>query len=117
MLWALPLLAAGLLSLLRYGFGSLFVVGESVASALLRSGGADIAGTVDRLHVAPLWGAMEAAAGLVLAAAAAKLAVRHGAAAAVLAACSAAEAYWFGMPIITALLAPAALAAAASIRG
>ena len=30
-LWSVPILAAGLLALLRYSFGSLFVVGESVA--------------------------------------------------------------------------------------
>ncbi len=43
------MLASGMLALLRYGFGSLFVVGESVAAVLLRSTGADIAGTMQRL--------------------------------------------------------------------
>ena len=116
-LWSLPMLASGLLALLRYGFGSLFVVGESVAEALLRSGGADIAGTVQRLHVSPLLSAAEASAGLLLAAGSAGTALRQPLAAAGLAVLSAGEAWWYGMPVITALLAPAAICAIASARG
>ena len=63
-LWSVPILAAGLLALLRYSFGSLFVVGESVASALLQSTGADIAGTMDRLQSHPWEGIARAALGL-----------------------------------------------------
>lgn len=109
------MLAAGLLSLLRYGFGSLFVVGESVAMALLRSTGADIAGTVDRLHVAPLRGALEAGCGLILSAAAANLVWDAPLLAGSLAAVSAAEAWWFGMPLITALEGPAVVLAVGTV--
>ena len=116
-LWSLPMLASGLLALLRYGFGSLFVVGESVAEALLRSSGADIAGTVQRLHPSPLSSAAEAAGGLLLAAGSAGTVLRRPLAAAGLAALSAAEAWWYGMPMLTALLAPAALCGIASARG
>ncbi len=105
MLWALPLLAAGLLALLRYGFGSLFVVGESVASVLLRSTGADIAGTVQRMQTDPLFSAMEAGAGLLLATVAASMARHQPGPAALLAAASGAEAWWYGMPVISAVLA------------
>ena len=103
-LWSLPLLAAGLLALLRYSFGSLFVVGESVASVLLRSTGADIAGTVQRLQTNPAQNAAEAGAGLVLATAAASLATGRPILAALLAAASGAEAWWYGMPVISAVL-------------
>ncbi len=116
-LWSLPMLASGLLALLRYGFGSLFVVGESVAEALLRSTGADIAGTVQRLHTSPLLNAAEAAAGLLLATGAAGTVLRHPVSGAVLAALSAGEAWWYGMPMITALLVPAAMCGIASARG
>ena len=105
MLWALPLLATGLLALLRYGFGSLFVVGESMASALLRSTGADIAGTVQRLQTDPLPSAVEAGAGLLLATVAASLTRQWPGSAALLAAASGAEAWWYGMPVISAVLA------------
>lgn len=111
------MLASALLALLRYGLGSLFVVGESVASALLRSTGADIAGTLERLHVAPLWASAEAAAGLLLAAAAANLVMRQPALAAGLAAASSAEAWWFGFPLAAGVLAAAAIAALPSIQG
>jgi hypothetical protein len=116
-LWSLPMLASGLLALLQYGFGSLFVVGESVAEALLRSTGADIAGTVQRLHASPLLNAAEAAAGLLLAAGCAGCVVRRPVPGALLAALSAGEAWWYGMPLITALLAPAAMCGIASARG
>lgn len=76
-LWAVPILAAGLLALLRYGFGSLFVFGESVAVALLHGAGADIAGTLGRLQAHPWAGAGRAALGLALSAAAAVLAPRR----------------------------------------
>ena len=108
MLWSLPMLAAGLLALLRYGFGSLFVVGESVASALLQSSGADIAGTLQRMHTDPLQGAAEAAAGLVASGAAASLARTTPWAACALAALSGLGAWWFGLPIAVATLAAAA---------
>ena len=111
------MLASGLLALLRYGFGSLFVVGESVAEALLRSGGAGIAGTVQRLHASPLLSASEAAAGLLLSAGAAGTMLRQPLVAAVLAGSSAGEAWWYGMPLITALLAPAAIVGIATLRG
>jgi len=65
-LWSVPILAAGLLALLRYSFGSLFVVGESVAAALLHSTGADIAGTMDRLQSHPWEGIARAGLGLAL---------------------------------------------------
>ena len=102
------MLAAGLLALLRYGFGSLFVVGESVASALLSSSGADIAGTLQRMHTDPLRGAAEAAAGLVASGAAASLAQRQPPAACALAIAAAAWAWWYGLPIAVATLAAAA---------
>ena len=111
------MLASGLLALLRYGFGSLFVVGESVAQALLRSTGADIAGTVQRLDSSPLLSAAEAACGLLLAAGSAGLVLRRPLTAAGLAALSAGEAWWYGMPLIAAVLAPAALCGIASFRG
>jgi hypothetical protein len=63
-LWSVPILAAGLLALLRYSFGSLFVVGESVAAALLHSTGADIAGTLERLQSHPWAGIARSALGL-----------------------------------------------------
>ncbi len=116
-LWCLPMLACGLLALLRYGFGSLFVVGESVAEALLSSAGADIAGTVQRLHVSPLLSAGEAAGGLLLSAGSAGMARHRPLAAACLAATSAAEAWWYGMPLITAVLVPAAICTIGSVRG
>ena len=116
-LWSLPMLASGLLALLQYGFGSLFVVGESVAEALLRSSGADIAGTVQRLHASPLVSAAEAAVGLLLAAGSAATVRHRPLAGAGLAVLSAAEAWWYGMPLVTAVLAPAALCGIASARG
>jgi hypothetical protein len=75
-LWSVPILAAGLLALLRYSFGSLFVVGESVASALLHSTGADIAGTLERLQSHPWAGIARAALGLILSLGAVVLAPR-----------------------------------------
>lgn len=63
-LWSVPILSTGLLALLRYSFGSLFVVGESVASALLHSTGADIAGTLQRLQAHPWDGAIRSGLGL-----------------------------------------------------
>lgn len=111
------MLASGLLALLQYGFGSLFVVGESLAEALLRSAGADIAGTVERLHADPASSAAEAAAGVSLSAAAAALAMRQPTVSALLAAISAAEAWWYGMPLITVVLVPAAICAIGSARG
>jgi hypothetical protein len=65
-LWSIPILAAGLLALLRYSFGSLFVVGESVAAALLHSTGADIAGTMERLQSQPWAGIARSGLGLAL---------------------------------------------------
>ena len=112
-LWSLPMLAAGLVALLRYGFGSLFVVGESVASALLRSTGADIAGTVSHLHADPVRGAVEAAFGLLLAAGAASVSLARPAGAAGLAMLSGVEAWWYGVPLISAVLAAAFLCASA----
>src|ERR1700753_3962193 len=76
-LWSVPILAAGLMALLRYSFGSLFVVGESVAAALLHSTGADIAGTLQRLQAHPWAGAARSALGLGLSLAAAGLAPRR----------------------------------------
>lgn len=116
-LWSLPLLASALLALLRYGFGSLFVVGESMASALLRSSGADIAGTVQRLDIDPLRSAAEAGLGLVLAAAAAQAVQRQPAVAAGLAMLSGAEAWCYGQLIGTAVLGCAAVAAIVTVRG
>ncbi len=116
-LWSLPMLAAGLVALLRYGFGSVFVIGESVAAALLRSAGADIAGTVTQLHVDPVGGALEAAGGLLLSAGAGRLAFRQPGLATLLAALSGAEAWWYGMPLASAVLAPAALCAIITVRG
>ncbi len=117
MLWCLPLLASGLLALLRYGFGSLFVVGESLASALLRSGGADIAGTVQRLNADPALSALEAGGGLLLAASAAGLATHNPGVASLLALGSASEALWYGLPLAAAVLVPAAICAIATFRG
>ncbi len=117
MLWCLPLFASGLLALLRYGFGSLFVVGESVAAALLRSGGADIAGAITRLEADPASSALEAGGGLLLAAAAAGLATRRPGAASLLALGSAGGAVWYGLPAAAALLLPAAICAIAGLRG
>ncbi len=111
------MLASGLLALLRYGFGSLFLVGESVAAALLRSGGADIAGTVGRLAADPASSAAEAGAGLLLAAAAATLVMRRPGAASLLALGSAGEALWYGLPFAAAVLFPAAICAIATVRG
>ncbi len=116
-LWSLPMLASGLVALLRYGFGSLFVVGESVAEALLRSGGADIAGTVQRLHASPLLSASEAACGLLLSAGGAGTALRRPLVASLLAALSAGEAWWFGMPLVSAVLAPAVIGIITTARG
>ena len=115
-LWSLPVLASGLLALLRYGFGSLFVVGETVVEALLRSTGAGIAATVQRLHASPLLTAAEAAAGLLLAAGSAGL-MQRPLAAALLASLSAGEAWWFGMPIATMLLGSAAICGIAAAWG
>ncbi|WP_158747277.1 hypothetical protein [Acidisphaera sp. L21] len=103
-LWSLPVMASGLLALLRYGFGSIFVVGESVAAALLRSAGADVADTVQRLHANPTGGATEAAAGLLLSTAAAAMTTRQPSMAALLAAASALEAWWYGLPVISIML-------------
>ena len=116
-LWCLPLLASGLLALLRYGFGSLFVVGESAAAALLRSGGADIAGAIGRLAADPALSAAEAGGGLVLAAAAAALVMQRPRTASLLALGSAAEALWYGLPFAAAMLFPAAICAIATVRG
>ena len=111
------MLASGLLALLRYGFGSLFVVGESLAEALLRSAGADIAGTVQRLHVSPLLSALEAACGLLLSAGAAGAMLRRPGVAVPLAILSAAEGWWYGMPLVSALLCAAAICGISTIRG
>ncbi len=109
-LWALPILAVGLISLLRYSFGSLFVVGESVASALLRTTGADIAGTLQRLQAHP-WAAVAASGvGLAACVGAAALAFTRPGAAALLAAASAAWAWHQGLPLAAAVLVPACLA-------
>ena len=111
------MLASGLVALLRYGFGSLFLVGESVAEALLRSSGADIAGTVQRLHASPLLSASEAAAGLLLSAGSAGLALQCPLIACALAVLSASEAWWYGMPLATAVLVASALCTIATARG
>ncbi len=97
-LWALPLMAAGLVALLRYGFGSLFVVGESVAEVLLRSAGADIAGTVGRMQTDPAGAALTAAAGLAPCIAAAAIVYRRPGVAVVLALASAGWGWWSGLP-------------------
>ncbi len=109
-MWALPIQAFGLVSLLRYSFGSLFVVGESVASALLRSTGADIAGTLQRLEAHPWGGALSSAAGLALCVGAAALAFEQIGLAVLLAAGSAVWAWQCGMPLISLMLAPACVA-------
>jgi hypothetical protein len=111
------MLASGLLSLLRYGFGSLFVIGEDVAVALLRSSGADIAGTVRRLHASPLLSAGEACGGMLLAAVAASLVWDRPAVAALFATASACEAWWYGLPIVTGLLGAAVICALITVRG
>jgi hypothetical protein len=103
-LWAVPILAAGLLALLRYSFGSLFVVGESVAAALLHSTGADIAGTMQRLQDNPWRGMAHAALGLALSLGAAGLAFRRAATAMGLAAASGLWALTFGMTVPAVLL-------------
>jgi hypothetical protein len=108
-LWSIPMLAAGLLALLRYGFGSLFVVGESVASVLLSSTGADIAGTLQRLHTTPLRSAAGAALGVVSSAGAASLSFREPLLAGGLALAAAAWAWWYGIPVAAAALLPAAV--------
>ncbi len=114
-LWALPILAVGLVSLLRYSFGSLFVVGESVASALLRTTGADIAGTLHRLQAHP-WAAVAASgAGLGASVGAVALAFVRPGAAALLAAASAAWAWHEGLPLATAVMVPACLAGIAGL--
>ena len=104
MLWAVPILAAGLLALLRYSFGSLFVVGESVAAALLGSTGADIAGTMQRLQAHPWRGIAPAALGLALSLGGAGLAFRQAALAMGLAAASGACGLVAGMTVPAALL-------------
>ncbi len=100
----MPILAAGLLALLRYSFGSLFVVGESVAAALLHSTGADIAGTLQRLQDHPWRGMAHAALGLALSLGAAGLAFRRAAIAMGLAAASGVCAVTFGMSVPATLL-------------
>jgi hypothetical protein len=87
-LWSVPILAAGLLALLRYSFGSLFVIAESVAEALLNSTGADIAGTMQRLQANPWEGTARAALGLACSLGGAGLALRRVPAAMLLAAAS-----------------------------
>jgi hypothetical protein len=104
-LWGVPILAAGLLALLRYSFGSLFVVGESVAAALLHSTGADIAGTLGRLQAHPWQGAARAALGLVLSLTACGFAPRRLPAAMLLAAAGAAWALAEDFTVPAALLA------------
>ena len=117
MLWSLPMLASGLVALLRYGFGSVFVIGESVAVALLRSSGADISGTLSRMEIHPLRAASQAACGLALSAAAASMAQSRPGAATVLATLSAAGAWWYGEPLAAMLLCLAALGAIVTVRG
>jgi hypothetical protein len=111
----LPILAFGLVSLLRYSFGSLFVVGESVASALLRSTGADIAGTLQRLEAHPWGSVLSSSAGLALCIGAAALAFEQIGLAVLLTAGSAAWAWQCGMPMISATLAPACVAGIAGL--
>ena len=64
--WSVPILTAGLLALLRYSFGSLFVVGESVAAALLHSTGTDVTGALARLQSDPWPGIARSGFGLAL---------------------------------------------------
>jgi hypothetical protein len=109
-LWALPILAFALLSLLRYSFGSLFVVGESVASALLRSTGADIAGTLQRMEAHPWSGVFSEGCGLVLCVGAAALAFDKISVATLMAVGSAAWAWHSGLPLAAVALVPACLA-------
>ena len=104
-LWSVPILAAGLLALLRYSFGSLFVVGESVAAALLHSTGADIAGTLGRLQAHPWAGAAQAGLGLALSLGAAGLAPRRLPAAMLLAALGCGLALMLDYSVPAALLA------------
>ena len=116
-LWSLPMLASGLVALLRYGFGSVFVIGESVAAALLRSSGADISGTLSRMEIHPVRAALQAACGLMLAAAAASMAQPRPGVATVLATLSAAGAWWYGEPLAAVLLGVAAMGAIVTVRG
>lgn len=116
-LWSLPLLASALIALLRYGFGSLFVFGESVAVALLRGTGADIAGTVQRLDAGALPRAAEAAIGVLISGAAASVILRRPGLGAALAALAAVEAWWVGVPVAASLLAAAMVCGTITIRG
>ncbi len=109
-LWALPILAFLLVALLRYSFGSLFVVGESVASALLRTTGADIAGTLQRMEAHPWDTVASSAGGLALCIGAAALAFERVSLATLLAVGSAAWAWWCGMPLTAAVLVPGCVA-------
>jgi hypothetical protein len=98
------MLAAGLVALLRYSFGSLFVVGESVAASLLGTADADIEGTMQRLQAHPLLGLLQYGAGLALALAAASLAFERTVLACALAGASAAWAWQCGMSVAAVLL-------------
>jgi hypothetical protein len=104
-LWSVPILAAGLLALFRYSFGSLFVIGESVAAALLHSTGADIAGTMQRLQAHPWEGAARSGLGLAASLAAAALAPRRLPAAMLLSAAGAGWALAADFTVPAALLA------------
>ena len=94
-----------MLALLRYSFGSLFVVGESVAAALLGGTGADIAGTMQRLQTHPWQGAARATLGLGSSLAAAGLAPRRVPVAMLFAAASAGWALAADFTVPAALLA------------
>jgi len=117
MLWSVPILAAGLLALLRYSFGSLFVVGESVAAALLHSTGADFAGTLRRLQADPWPGIARAGLGLVLSLGAVALAPRKLLAAMALALLGAGWALAQDFTVPAALLASGALFGGVALLG
>ena len=113
------MLAAGLVALLRYSFGSLFVVGESVAASLLGTADADIAGTMQRLQAHPFLGLLKYGTGLGLALGAASLAFQRTIPASLLAGASAGWAWQCGMPIAAGLLLTgciAGLAGSAALR-
>lgn len=115
-LWSLPILAAGLVALLRYGFGSLFVVGESVAALLLGSTGADVADALQRLQDDPFGGLATAGLGLALALGAAGLAWRNLPVALTLAAASAGWAWRCDMPWAAVALMPGCVVGLAGCR-
>lgn len=102
------------MALLRYSFGSLFVVGESVAVALVGGAGADVAGTMQRLQAHPLAAVVTALPGLATAMAAVGLAWRAALPATALACLSAGLAWWADTPLTLAVLLPGCVAGMAA---